>query len=128
MDSGKGGGAAGSVYMKLVLTNVGGTECLLKGFPGLSLTYAADGTPIGLPASRDEASQSVDVMLAPGQSGSSVVRYVQPGNIPECSQAPAAGYRVYPPEDTGSLFIPVQVRACENANIGLLTVAAFQAG
>ncbi|WP_251042072.1 DUF4232 domain-containing protein [Arthrobacter sp. ISL-30] len=126
MDSDKGGGAAGSVYMKLVLTNTGGATCLLKGFPGVSLTHAPDGEPIGLAASRDNVTSVVDVVLAPGQSGTAVLRYVQPGNIPECSQAPAMGFRIYPPEETASLFIAQETRACTNADISLLAVSPFQ--
>ena len=121
-----GGGAAGSVYMKLNLTNTGTAPCLLKGFPGVSLTASAEGEPIGAPATRDEANPVVDVLLAPGQTGTAVLRYTQAGNYSDCTLVAAAGYRVYPPEDTASLFLPQPVNACSNANIALLSVGAFQ--
>ena len=38
----------------------------------------------------------------------------------------AAGYRIYPPEDTDSLFIPQPTTACSNADITLLSIGAFQ--
>lgn len=121
-----GGGAAGSVYMKLNLTNTGTAPCLLRGFPGVSLTAAAEGEPIGAPATRDETNPVVDVLLAPGQTGTAVLRYTQAGNYSDCTPVAAAGYRVYPPEDTASLFLPQPINACSNANIALLSVGAFQ--
>lgn len=122
-----GGGAAGSVYMTLTLTNSGAEPCLLKGFPGVSLTADANGAPIGAPAKRDDATPVTDVLLAPGQGGSAVLRYTQAGNFPDCTMVPAAGYRIYPPEDTASLFLAQPTQACSNAEVGLLTISAFQA-
>ncbi|MGM9474332.1 DUF4232 domain-containing protein [Pseudarthrobacter sp. YS3] len=114
------------MYMKLNLTNTGMAPCLLRGFPGVSLTANADGEPIGAPAARDETNPVVDVLLAPGQTGTAVLRYTQAGNYSDCTLVAAAGYRVYPPEDTASLFLPQPVNACSNANIALLSVGAFQ--
>ncbi|HEY9357118.1 MAG TPA: DUF4232 domain-containing protein [Arthrobacter sp.] len=122
-----GGGAAGSVYMTLTLTNTGAEPCILKGFPGVSLAADANGAPIGAPAKRDETTPAVDVLLAPGQAGAAILRYTQAGNYPDCTIVPAAGYRIYPPEDTASLFLAQPTQACSNAAIGLLTIGAFQA-
>ena len=100
-----GGGAAGSVYMQLILTNSGTEPCLLKGFAGVSLTAGADGEPIGAAATRDDSTPATDVMLAPGKAGAATLRYTQAANYPDCTRTPAAGFRVYPPNDTASLFI-----------------------
>ena len=121
-----GGGAAGSVYMKLNLTNTGSEACVLRGFAGVSLAADAAGAPIGAPATRDEATAPVDVLLAPGQTGSAVLRYTQAGNYSDCAITDAAGYRIYPPEDTASLFLPQPTKACSNAGITLLSIGAFQ--
>ncbi|MDT0170647.1 DUF4232 domain-containing protein [Pseudarthrobacter sp. BRE9] len=121
-----GGGAAGSVYMKLNLTNKGSEPCILRGFPGVSLVADAVGAPIGAPATRDTSAAVVDVLLAPGQTGTAVLRYTQAGNYMDCSPVDAAGYRIYPPEETESLFIPQPTRACGNENITLLSIGAFQ--
>ncbi|MET4136243.1 DUF4232 domain-containing protein [Pseudarthrobacter sp. PvP090] len=120
-----GGGAAGSVYMTLILTNSGTEPCLLKGFAGVSLT--ADGAPIGAAAARDESTPATDVLLAPGQAGAATLRYSQAANHPDCTMAPAAGFRVYPPEDTASLFIAQPRDACSDAETRLLTIGAFTA-
>ncbi|MET4095530.1 DUF4232 domain-containing protein [Arthrobacter sp. UYCu712] len=122
-----GGGAAGSVYMELIMTNSGAEPCLLKGFAGVSLTADANGEPIGAPASRDESTPVADVLLAPGKAGTATLRYTQAGNFPDCAKTPAAGFRIYPPEDTASLFVADPRDACDNTGIDLLTIGAFQA-
>ena len=122
-----GGGAAGSVYMQLILTNSGAEPCLLKGFAGVSLTADANGAPIGAAASRDEATPVADVLLAPGQAGTATLRYTQARNYTDCTPAQAAGFRIYPPEDTASLFLAEPHDACSNAATNLLTISAFKA-
>lgn len=120
-----GGGAAGSVYSQLILTNTGTAPCLLRGFPGVSLTADANGAPIGAPARQDGSSPVADVLLAPGKAGAADMRYTQAGNYPDCAVTQAAGYRIYPPEDTASLFLAEPRNACANDKIELLTIGAF---
>ncbi|KIS28834.1 hypothetical protein TV39_02880 [Arthrobacter sp. SPG23] len=110
-----------------MLTNSGTEPCLLRGFPGVSLTADANGAPIGAPARQDGASPVADVLLAPGQAGAADMRYTQAGNYPECDPAQAAGYRIYPPEETASLFLAEPRTACNNEAIELLTIGAFHA-
>ena len=121
-----GGGAAGSVYMQLLLTNTGAEPCMLVGFAGVSLTAGADGAPIGAAAARD-TTPATEVLLEPGQAGAATLRYTQARNYPDCTVVPAAGFRIYPPEDTASLFLAQPRDACSNADINLLTIGAFQA-
>jgi hypothetical protein len=113
--------------MELILTNSGPSSCHLKGFAGVSLTNSPNGQPIGAPARRDTSVPVGDVLLAPGKAGTAVLRYTQAGNYPDCVKATAAGFRVYPPEDTASLFVPRPSDACSNASIELLSIGAFQA-
>ncbi len=122
-----GGGAAGSVYMKLILTNTGTEPCVLQGFAGVSLTAGADGAPIGAAAARDESSPAADVLLAPGEAGTATLRYTQALNYTDCAVVTAAGYRIYPPNDTASLFLAQPTDACSNPEISLLTIGAFTA-
>jgi hypothetical protein len=122
-----GGGAAGSVYMKLILTNSGTEPCLLRGFAGVSLTADPNGAPIGAAAVRDESTPAADVLLAPGQAGAATLRYSQAANHADCRLVPAAGFRVYPPEDTASLFIAQPRDACSDTATQLLTIGVFQA-
>lgn len=112
--------------MNLILTNTGSEPCLLRGFPGVSLAADAAGGPIGAPAKRDETVPVADVLLAPGKAGSAVLRYTNAGNYTDCTRTDAAGYRIYPPEDTASLFLAQPTQACTNAAIELLTIGPFQ--
>ena len=121
-----GGGAAGSVYMKLIVTNSGTEPCLLKGYAGVSLTAGANGEPIGAAATRDDSTPAVDVLLAPGKAGVATLRYTQAANYPDCTRTAAAGFRIYPPNDTASLFVAQPRDACSNTGIHLLTIGAFQ--
>lgn len=121
-----GGGAAGSVYMQLIVTNSGTEPCLLKGYAGVSLTAGANGAPIGAPATRDDSTPVTAVLLAPGKAGAATLRYTQAANYPDCKRTAAAGFRVYPPEDTASLFVAQPRDACTNTEIHLLTIGAFQ--
>ena len=121
-----GGGAAGSIYMTLIVTNSGTEPCLLKGYAGVSLTAGADGEPIGAAATRDDSTPVTDVLLAPGKAGAATLRYTQAANYPDCQRTPAAGFRVYPPDDTDSLFLAQPLDACSNTEINLLTIGAFQ--
>jgi hypothetical protein len=121
-----GGGAAGSVYMQLILTNTGSEACLLKGYAGVSLTAGADGEPIGAAATRDDSTPVTDVLLAPGQAGTATLRYTQAANFQGCTKTPAAGFRIYPPSELDSLFLAQPMDACSNTDINLLTIGAFQ--
>lgn len=121
------GAAAGSVYQEVILTNSGAGPCLLTGFPGVSLTTDANGEPIGAAAVRDPSSPVTEVVLAPGQAGTATLRYTQAGNYLDCMRTEAAGFRIYPPEDTASLFVADPRDACSNTTINLLTIGAFQA-
>jgi hypothetical protein len=112
--------------MQLLLTNTGAEPCMLVGFAGVSLTAGADGAPIGAAAARD-TTPATEVLLEPGQAGAATLRYTQARNYPDCTVVPAAGFRIYPPEDTASLFLAQPRDACSNADINLLTIGAFQA-
>ncbi|WP_347109707.1 DUF4232 domain-containing protein [Paenarthrobacter sp. S56] len=122
-----GGGAAGSIYEKLIVTNSGSSPCTIEGFAGVSLAADANGSPIGEPATRENTVPVTRIELAPGKAAWAEIRYTQAGNYGDCTKVAAAGYRIYPPEDTASLFVPEPHDACSNAGIKLLTVTAFQA-
>ncbi|MGP9501542.1 DUF4232 domain-containing protein [Specibacter sp. AOP5-B1-6] len=122
-----GGGAAGHIYMKLVVTNSSDTECILDGYPGVSMVAAGTIDPIGAPADRDPNAPSTGpIALAPGQSSTAVLNYTQADNYQGCQHEQADSVLVYPPSATDSLEIPHPLTACGNADIKLLTIGAFQ--
>jgi hypothetical protein len=122
-----GGGAAGHIYMKLVLTNSSNVDCIVDGYPGVSMVQAGSIEPIGAPAERDaQAPSTGPITLAPGDTTTATLRYTQAGNYQDCQHVQAAAVLVYPPSATDSLEIPHELTACSNANIKLLTIGAFQ--
>jgi hypothetical protein len=120
-----GGGAAGSAYRTLVLTNASDRECTVAGYPGVSFVDAA-GNQIGAPAEREGAG-AAGVSLAPGASATTTLRQTNAQNYgPDCGLTPAAGLRVYPPGATDFLILPQELPACSATSIVLMTVGALQ--
>lgn len=111
---GQSQGAAGSTELPLVFTNVGGRTCALDGFPGVSYVQGgADGAQVGAAATRSGESAGA-VTLAPDATATAMVRAVEVQNYPAdtCAPTPVAGLRVYPPNDTGSIFVPYATTGC----------------
>ncbi|WP_422391174.1 DUF4232 domain-containing protein [Arthrobacter sp. N1] len=120
-----GGGAAGSVYRTLVLTNASDRECTVQGYPGVSYVDAA-GTQIGAPAERDGTAAAA-VTLAPGASASTTLQQTNAENYgADCGITQAAGVRVYPPGAIDSLVLPQDIPACSAASIVLMRVGTLQ--
>jgi hypothetical protein len=118
-------GAAGSLYDTVRLTNTGGTTCSLYGYPGVSLVGHGNGTQIGAAAERDRSVRRTRVTVRPGTSTTFVVRRTQALNYPRatCSPTAADGYRIYPPDETAALFLPLEgATGCANTSVDLLTV------
>ncbi|MFJ3958867.1 DUF4232 domain-containing protein [Arthrobacter sp. NPDC090010] len=119
-----GGGAAGSVYGKLLLKNTGTAACTIQGFARVELTAGDSGPAIGAAAEK-EGGAGVPATLRPGQSAAAVLRYSQAGLHPDCQHVPATRYRVYAPGTNTPMFIPVTEDGCSNAAVKLLTIQAF---
>jgi hypothetical protein len=127
--AGPSDGTAGSVYVKIVLTNAGGASCTLQGWPGVSFVGNGNGSQIGKAAAFDRTSAHPTVTLAPSKTASAQLRIVQAGNYDaaQCKPTTADGFRVYPPGQTASLFVKdAGVAACASTSVSLLTVGALQ--
>ena len=126
------GGGAGHIYPFLVLTNKGSTACTVKGYPGVSFVGNGNGTQLGAAATREAAGITITTLtLAPGQSAHSQLSITVAGNYDPttCKPKAADGLRVYPPDETHSLFIAsTAYTACQNASIVLILVRPLQAG
>lgn len=103
----EGGGAAGSAFWTLVLTNTSATECHLTGFPGVSMLDSA-GRQIGAPAAREHTGYQ-PVALKPGGSASDTVRTV---NHHGTCLPTSAELRVYPPGNFSSMTVPARITEC----------------
>ncbi|HEX3785127.1 MAG TPA: DUF4232 domain-containing protein [Pseudonocardiaceae bacterium] len=105
-----GGGDAGMSQQERVLrfTNTGTQTCAIVGFPGVSYVAGDNGVQVGAPAVRT-GSIGAQVNLRPGQVASTVIHSVDPGvfDPSTCKPTPVRGYRIYAPDDTASMFIPL---------------------
>lgn len=111
------GAAAGTHFLSLVLTNAGGAECTLTGFPGVSLIDAA-GQQVGSPADRNGAIMPEVVTLQPGESAHAVAGFPNYQNFPagKCS-GPSASVKVYPPDDLTALVAPLADYSCPGFSV-----------
>lgn len=127
-----GGGAAGSTYVDIVLTNTSGSPCTLQGWPGVSFVGDNNGTQLGAAADFNRQSPHPTVTLAAGGGTATAqlqIVVAQNYSASECDPVTANGFRVYPPGETASLYIPdAQVTACTSPSVKLLTVNALVAG
>lgn len=101
-------GAAGTVYREVVFTNRTGFACELRGFPGVSYRDRS-GRQVGASAVR-VGERGPTVTLAPhGGTATSDVGFASVENFDplECLKTPAAGIRVYAPDETEPLFLPL---------------------
>jgi len=120
-----GGGAAGSYYFDVVVTNTGSATCTVRGFPGVSMVQGDAGSQLGAPAARDGTVGSA-IKVAPGKTAKAVLRLTQAGNYgPECRTQQARGFRIYLPDETDAQFAKISVTGCANATIKLLRIRTF---
>lgn len=117
----EGGGAAGSVYWSVILTNTGSVECSLLGYPGVSFADAS-GAQVGEPAEREVGDGPV-VTLAPGGSAVAALKVTNPGVIDGCTPTTASSVIIYPPDQTESLTATAEIEVC--AEQSSTTVAMF---
>lgn len=116
--------AAGSVYYRLKFTNQSGKTCTLTGYPGVSAA-GLRGQSLGSPASRTPASTRA-VSLPNDKTASALLQIAQAANFPvsACRPAPAAGLRIYPPNQTASKVVPIPFSACSRRGPVFLHVKA----
>jgi hypothetical protein len=125
---GPGEGAAGSTFFPLVIKNVSSKPCRTGGFGGVSLVFKPNGDPIGAPADRQGSARPV--VLQPGQVATATLQVTSADNYPsaKCMPKQAAGFRVYPPNETKSAFVAHKTPACGSAKVHLLTLRPYRAG
>ena len=128
--AGRTNGTAGTFYLPIRFTNAGSHPCEIVGFPGVSYLSAPGGTQVGDAAQRQGPVGS-PVVLRPGQTASAIVGMVDVGVLPasSCRPTAVAGLRVYPPDQTASVFVPHAGRGCAgHPGQPQLTVRAVRPG
>ncbi|MTD56364.1 DUF4232 domain-containing protein [Amycolatopsis pithecellobii] len=115
---GAGDSGAGTSYRPLVFTNVGDGPCTIQGFPGVSYVGGADGHQVGKPAER-VGDKGAPIKLNKGGTASVAIGFVNVQNYDTVTCQPQAvrGLRIYPPQETASMFIELPGTGCANPNI-----------
>lgn len=94
---------AGSRYYRVLFTNTGGTSCVLRGTPGVSVVGDGNGTRLGRPATAVQSGVKT-VTLGVGESAAAVLKVTNIGTdggpLSGCTVRKGDGYRVYPPHST----------------------------
>lgn len=128
--SDNGGGAAGSVYEKIVLKNTGAHSCTLQGWAGVSFVGHGNGTQLGAAALQNRTGLHATVTIHPRKTASVPVRVTQAANYPASTcgtLTKADGFRVYPPGSKTSIFVAARgTQGCTSTKVKLLTVSAVQ--
>ena len=115
-------GSAGTIHGAWVFTNVSGSACMLRGYPGMQL-YSRFGRPIPTTVKRSLRPRPTDVTLAPGGSATFFSSYSDvPIGSHRCPRSEVV--QITAPNDFASLFIPAQLQACG----GIVNVSAVKAG
>jgi hypothetical protein len=115
---GRGDAAAGTTYRPLIFTNVSDHQCTIQGFPGVSYVGGADGHQVGKPATRVGA-KGPAITLNKGETASAAIGFVNVQNFDTvtCQPQPVRGLRIYPPQETASLFVDDPGTGCASEGI-----------
>jgi hypothetical protein len=116
------GGAAGTDYGVIRLTNVSDHACRTGGYGGVSYVGDGNGTQIGASAVRERPGAVRTIVLQPGQRATSLLGEGTAQNYPHgtCRPAKVDGLRVYVPNETRSQYVPHPTTGCRSDAVQLL--------
>ncbi len=120
----QGNGAAGSIYYPLQFTNLSGHTCAMRGFPGVS-AIDRSGHQLGSPVGRATRVAAHTVVLAPGATAHTILRYsdVTVTTTPGCRPVVTTfELRVYPPGQYSATHAAFGLEACSHAGPVYLSV------
>ena len=126
----QGNGAAGSIYYPLQFTNLSRHACAMRGFPGVS-AIDRNGHQLGSPAGWDRGVAAHTVVLAPGATAHTILRYsdVEVTTAPGCHPVFSTfELRVYPPGQYGSTHAFFGLEACSHAGPIYMSVEPILSG
>jgi hypothetical protein len=119
-------GTAGSTYVDVVLTNTSAHTCSTGGFGGVSFVGDGNGTQIGAAAVRVGTGKAFT--LRPGEHANATLQETDAGvySPARCKPTRVDGLRVYPPNQTASLFVKRAGMACASDKVVLLHLQAYK--
>ena len=128
---GRGDAGAGTVYRPLIFTNVSAHPCVIQGFPGVSYVAGEDGHQVGAAAVR-QGDKGGAFTLNNGDTAYAEIGFVNVQNYDTvtCQPQPVRGLRIYPPQETASMFVELPATGCASEKIpgDQLTVKTIQKG
>jgi hypothetical protein len=113
----QGNGAAGSIFYPLQFTNLSRHTCAMRGFPGVS-AIDRNGHQLGSPASWNHAVPARTVLLAPGATAHTILRWsdVEVATAPGCHPVFSTfELRIYPPGQYRATYAAFGMEACSHA-------------
>jgi len=107
-----GNAGAGSVYYNLKFTNLSGHTCTLNGFPFIN-AVSLNGSLLGRHAGIT-GGPAHQLILNQGQTVTAALQIVNVLNFTtsRCQPVTAAGFRVFPPNQTRAKVVPFPFGAC----------------
>ena len=107
-----GNAGAGSVYYNLKLTNLSGHACTLNGFPFIN-AVSLTGSLLGHRAAFT-GGPAHQVTLNQGETATAEFQIVNVLNFlpSQCKPVTAAGFRIFPPNQTRAKVVPFPFGAC----------------
>jgi len=113
----QGNGAAGSIYYPLQFTNLSRHACVLRGFPGVS-AIDRNGHQLGSPAGWDHVHPARTVVLAPGATAHTILRWSDVAVTAGRGCHPVFStfeLRIYPPGQRSATYAAFGLEACSHA-------------
>jgi uncharacterized protein DUF4232 len=126
----QGNGAAGSIFYPLQFTNLSRHACAMRGFPGVS-AIDRNGHQLGSPAGWDHVVPVRTVVLAPGATAHTILRWsdAEVTTAPGCHPVNSTfELRVYPPGQRQATFAAFDLEACSHAGPVYLDVEPIVPG
>jgi hypothetical protein len=126
---GTGGAAAGTYHSNLVFTNKSDHSCTLYGYPGVSWVAGDNGTQVNDPFQRSSGTRKTITLSAGGQAHAVLVTHAAL-NYPtdKCKPTDVRGYRIYPPDETASIFVSAPNKECTIKGVNLGQVLPIASG
>ncbi|MEZ2122323.1 DUF4232 domain-containing protein [Corynebacterium sp. CCM 9203] len=120
---------AGHTFHVIRLTNIG-DPCTLSGYPGVSLIDAT-GSQVGAASDRESGAEGSPALLYTGGSAVFSVSFSQPyaygRDICEPTER-ARQLKIYPPNDTGWLTVPMNEPTCGSEQVSTISVTGVKPG
>jgi hypothetical protein len=128
---GTGGAGAGTYHTNLVLTDKSTHSCTLYGYPGVSWVAGDNGTQVNDPFERESGTKKT-ITLKPGGVAHVVLVTHSALAYPteKCKPVQVRGLRIYPPDETASIFLSRPTTECsaKGVNLGQVEPAASGPG